>query len=65
MVTFDPDKKKTKNTWLRKLFSPNEAGNIRRARMDARDLKDKRAKLKAARAANADMKALRRAGILK
>ncbi|MFD4527867.1 hypothetical protein ACFWP7_28835 [Streptomyces sp. NPDC058470] len=65
MITFDPDKKPTKRTWMRRLFSLNMAADVRRARLDNRDLKTARGKLKAARSAQADVKDLKKRGILK
>lgn len=69
MVTFDPDKKKTKRTWMRRLFGLNPAADVRRARLDHRDaaatINENKAKIRRARSAKADVKALRKAGILK
>jgi hypothetical protein len=64
MIT-DPDKKATKRGLFRTLFSPFMGANIRRARLAHRDMADQREKLNASRALNADVKALRKAGILK
>jgi hypothetical protein len=64
MIT-DPDKKATKRGWFRTLFSPFMGANIRRARLQTRDVQDARANLRAQRSANADVKELRRRGILK
>lgn len=64
MIT-DPDKKATKRGWFRTLFSPFVGANVRRARLASRDVTDARSELKKQRAANADVKALRKAGILK
>ena len=65
MVTFDPDKKPTKRTWMRRLFDLNPAADVRRARLDARDLKTARGKLAKARSEKAEIKDLRKRGILK
>lgn len=64
MIT-DPDKKATKRGWIRTLFSPFVGANIRRARLAGRDVTEARSKLRAQRSASADVKALRKAGILK
>lgn len=61
----DPDKKATRRGLFRILFSPFMGANIRRARLASRDVSDSRAKLRSARSAAADVKALRKAGILK
>ncbi len=65
MVTFDPDKKKTKRGFWRSLFSPFIGASVRRARLQTRDVKDARAKLKKTRSEKDEIKELRRKGILK
>lgn len=66
MVTFDPAKKKTKRGFWRTLnpFS-SPAADVRRARLQTQDVTDAREKLRKQRSLNADVKALKRAGILK
>ncbi len=64
MIT-DPDKKATKRGLFRTLFSPFLGANIRRARLANRDFADARLELRKQRGLNADVKALRKAGILK
>lgn len=64
MIT-DPDKKATKRGWFRTLFSPFAGANARRARLAHRDLVAAKGRLAVQRDANADVKALKRAGILK
>lgn len=64
MIT-DPDKKRTKRGVFRTIFSPFVGANIRRARLQTRDVKNAKARLAVQRSANADVKALRKAGVLK
>lgn len=64
MIT-DPDKKATKRGWFRSIFSPFMGANIRRARLQTRDLRDARANLAAQRSVNKSVKQLKRDGILK
>jgi len=42
MVTFDPDKKRTKRGLWRTLFGLNPAADVRRARLSTRDVKTAR-----------------------
>lgn len=64
-MIIDPDKKATKRGWFRTLFSPFAGANIRRARLATRDVQSARDNLKTQRALNGDVKALKKAGILK
>jgi hypothetical protein len=64
-MIIDPDKKATKRGLFRTLFSPFMGANIRRSRLAHRDLADARADLARRRALSGDVKALRKAGILK
>lgn len=64
MIT-DPDKKATKRGLFRTLFSPFMGANIRRARIQTRDVVDARAELARRRALAGDVKALKKAGVLK
>lgn len=64
MIT-DPDKKATKRGWFRTLFSPFMGANVRRARLAHRDMVSARDRLHEQRALNGDVKALKKAGILK
>lgn len=64
MIT-DPDKKSTKRGWIRTILSPFMGANIRRARLQTRDLRTARAKLAAQRETSASIKDLRKRGILK
>ncbi|MEV0123145.1 hypothetical protein AB0I16_16655 [Streptomyces sp. NPDC050703] len=76
MITFDPDKKPTKRTWLRRIFGLNPAADIRRARLDHRDaaakinenrarINENKAKIKKARSDRAYVKQLKKDGTLK
>ncbi len=64
-MIIDPDKKPTKRGWFRTIFSPFMGANTRRARLAHRDLTSARDRLAEQRALNGDVKALRKAGILK
>jgi len=64
-MIIDPDKKTTKRGLFRTLFSPFMGANIRRARLAHRDAVDARERLAGARSRQADVKALKKAGILK
>ena len=61
----DPDKKTTKRGLFRTLFSPFMGANIRRARIAGQDARDARGRLATQRSLNADVKDLRKRGILK
>ncbi|WP_327351750.1 hypothetical protein [Streptomyces sp. NBC_01304] len=65
MVTFDPDKKPTKRTVWRRIFGLNPAADVRRARLDTRDMKEARAKIKRARSDRAYVKQLKKDGTLR
>ncbi|AZM51748.1 hypothetical protein DMA15_03445 [Streptomyces sp. WAC 01529] len=69
MVTFDPDKKATKRTWLRRIFGLNPAADVRRARLDHRDaaatINENKAKIKKARSDKAYVKQLKKDGTLR
>ncbi|MEU5996241.1 hypothetical protein ABZ837_00250 [Streptomyces sp. NPDC047197] len=69
MITFDPDKKRTKRTILRRLFSLNLAANVRRARLDHRDaaatINENKSKIRKARSDRAYVKQLRKDDTLK
>ncbi|WP_055563590.1 hypothetical protein [Streptomyces atriruber] len=69
MVTFDPDRKKTKRTIWRRMFGMNPAADIRRARMDHRDaaasINGNKARIKKARSDRAYIKQLKKDGTLK
>jgi hypothetical protein len=65
MMIIDPDKKATKRGWFRTLFSPFSGANARRARLAHRDFSCARDNLRQQRALSGDVKALRKAGVLK